>query len=42
MEREIVKTSQGFKITKKEKSNISISNNAIHIQRTGKPIEKKI
>ena len=41
MEREIVKTSQGFKITKKEKSNISISNNAIHIQRTGKPIEKR-
>jgi len=41
MQRQIVKTSQGFKITKKEESNISISNNAIHIQRTGKPIEKR-
>jgi len=41
MEREILKTNQGFKIVKKEKSNISISNNSIQIKRTGKPIEKR-
>lgn len=41
MEKQIEKTSQGFKVTKKETSNISISNNAIHIKRTGKPIEKR-
>ena len=41
MQREIIKTSQGFKITKKEVSNISISSHSIHIKRTGKPIEKK-
>jgi len=41
MEREIVKTNQGFKIAKKEKGNINISKNSIQIKRTGKPIEKR-
>jgi Mg-chelatase subunit ChlD len=41
MDRAIIKTDRGFKITKKEASNISISNNAVHIQRKGKPIEKR-
>jgi Mg-chelatase subunit ChlD len=41
MDRAIIKTDRGFKITKKEESNVSISNNAVHIQRKGKPIEKR-